>query len=253
MRVILLLLLSVAAGWAQTARLSDAQALAIGKRIWKNECAGTFSGLTSWNAGENFASLGIGHFIWYPEGAQGPFEESFPKLVRYLAGRGVKVPAWMGGACPWRTRAAFLADAQAPRMVELREILKETIGLQAQFAAARMEEALPKMLAAAPSGEREKIKWNFLRVAAAPMGFYALMDYVNFKGEGTSPTERYQGEGWGLLQVLEAMPSEGPALAQFAAAAKKVLDRRVKNAPPERHESKWLPGWKNRVETYAGN
>ncbi|PWU11360.1 MAG: hypothetical protein C5B47_00975, partial [Verrucomicrobia bacterium] len=36
----------------------------IGAQVWKNECAGTTSGLTSWNRGEDFASLGIGHFIW---------------------------------------------------------------------------------------------------------------------------------------------------------------------------------------------
>src|SRR5438552_18973326 len=60
--------------------LSHAEALRIGKRIWQNECNGTVAGLTSWNTGEDFASLGIGHFIWYPEGRRGPFEESFSKL-----------------------------------------------------------------------------------------------------------------------------------------------------------------------------
>ena len=48
--------------------LGDAQLERIGKRIWSNECNGTVDGLTSWNTGENFASLGIGHFIWYPAG-----------------------------------------------------------------------------------------------------------------------------------------------------------------------------------------
>ncbi len=66
------------------------------------------------------------------------------------------------------------------------------------------------MLEAAPIGEREKIRENFYRVAAEPDGLYALVDYVNFKGEGTLPSERYRGEGWGLLQVLEEM-RKGPA------------------------------------------
>src|SRR4051794_39519410 len=57
--------------------LSEGEAKRIGQKIWQNECNGTISGLTSWNAGEDFASLGIGHFIWYPEGRRGPFEESF--------------------------------------------------------------------------------------------------------------------------------------------------------------------------------
>src|SRR5512133_2670274 len=40
--------------------LSHADGLRIGKKIWQNECNGTISGLTSWNGGEDFASLGIG-------------------------------------------------------------------------------------------------------------------------------------------------------------------------------------------------
>jgi hypothetical protein len=85
-----------------------------------------------------------------------------------------------------------------------------------------------------------------------PLGPFALVDYVNFKGEGTLESERYKGEGWGLLQVLEAM-REGPALVEFQRAAESLLSRRVKNSPPGRRrgESRWLPGWKNRIRTYA--
>jgi hypothetical protein len=38
----------------------------------------------------------------------------------------------------------------------------------------------------------------------------------------------------------------------FAASAAEILERRVRNAPPERHEERWLPGWKSRVRAYAG-
>jgi len=232
--------------------LTDAQAREIGMRIWKNECAGTIEGLTSWNRGENFASLGIGHFIWYPAGVTGPFEESFPKLLAYLRKNGVKLPDWISEAkgCPWPTREAFLADANSARMKELRALLAETIPLQARFAALRMEAALPKMLAAAPSESREKIRTNFFRVAREPMGLYALIDYVNFKGEGVACSERYNGQGWGLLQVLEGM-GNGPALQEFSHSAIRVLTLRVQNSPPERNEARWLPGWKNRCASYA--
>jgi hypothetical protein len=57
---------------AQAFALSHSDALKVGKRVWQNECGGTISGLTSWNQGEDFASLGIGHFIWYPKGRRGP-------------------------------------------------------------------------------------------------------------------------------------------------------------------------------------
>lgn len=71
-------------------------------------------------------------------------------------------------------------------------------------------------------------------VASAPNGMYALIDYVNFKGEGTNPAEQYRGQGWGLRQVLEEMrpASPGqPAAVEFAEAAKRVLQRRVDNSP----------------------
>jgi len=242
--------MSFLAAQASTAALSDSQALEIGRRIWKNECAGTVSGLTSWNKGEEFPSLGIAHFIWYPAGRTGPFEESWPGLARFLKTQGVPVEDWMLGACPWKNRDAFMADLDGPRLTALRAMLSKTVAAQARYAAMRMEAALPKMLAATTPAQRAKIETNFRRVAAEPLGFYALMDYVNFKGEGVNPAERYNGQGWGLLQVLETMPVTGKALPEFARAADAVLTRRVQNAPPARNEAKWLPGWRNRLQTY---
>jgi hypothetical protein len=232
--------------------LSDAQAERIGRRLWQNESGGTIAGLTAWNSGEDFASLGIGHFIWYPVNMRGPFEESFPPLVRYLGSSGVKIPSWLEQAsgCPWSNRAQFRADEQSPRMKELRSLLADTISLQARFAGLRLERALTKMLETAPSEDREKIRTNFEKVAAEPQGLYALVDYVNFKGEGTLASESYHGEGWGLLQVLEEMRS-GPAASEFSRAADRVLTRRVANAPVARDEKRWLPGWRNRIRTYA--
>src|SRR6056297_1536666 len=90
--------------------LSQADAAAIGKKIWKNECNGTVEGLTSWNVGEDFPSLGIGHFIWYVKGRPGPFQESFPALIRFFKETGVAVPRWVAEAdgCPWKTRNDFV-------------------------------------------------------------------------------------------------------------------------------------------------
>jgi hypothetical protein len=242
----LFLLLAAVNGWA----LSDRELDSVGKRVWQNECGGTRDGLTSWNTGEDFASLGIGHFIWYPKGKRGPFDESFPKLVRFLAAQGVKTPSWLEGDCPWNTRAEFQADFQGERMKALRELLVETVRLQARFLAQRMDEALPKMLAEAPAAERANVRAQFERLAATGEGTFALIDYVNFKGEGTSPTERYKGEGWGLLQVLQGMHgTKGNAAREFGESAAAVLTRRVQNAPG--NEQRWLAGWKNRVLAYG--
>jgi len=245
-----------APGTFATVSLSHQEAMRIGKKIWQNECGGTISGLTSWNTGENFASLGIGHFIWYPAGGRGPFEESFPKFVRYVEQRGAKLPALLLGsplpACPWNSRAEFLKAESSAKMKNLRIFLADTIDLQADFLVERLREALPKILAAAPPAERGKIEEQFNRVASNAQGCYALVDYVNFKGEGILETERYRGRGWGLMQALAAMSGhrEGAAVDEFAAAAASVLRERVENSPPERHESRWLAGWLSRVATY---
>jgi hypothetical protein len=241
--------------------LSHAEALRIGKKVWQNECNGTVAGLTSWNEGENFASLGIGHFIWYPKGQRGPFDESFPKFMVFIRDRRVDVPNWLQHlpasssgepACPWSSRAEFLHDQDSTRMKQLRQFLADTVDLQAEFLVNRLENASSKMLAEAPPGERENVRRQFERLAATSQGCYALVDYVNFKGEGVLHTERYQGHGWGLLQVLEGMHGNGAgAVNEFSRSAAAVLTLRVKNSPPERKESRWLSGWINRVNSYS--
>ncbi|HYY23891.1 MAG TPA: hypothetical protein VE689_00285 [Candidatus Udaeobacter sp.] len=238
--------------------LSHADVLRIGKKIWQNECNGTIAGLTSWNQGEDFASLGIGHFIWYPKGRRGPFEESFPKLVSFISKRGAKLPTVLLGmgdkACPWNSRAEFERAQHSTEMNQLRRFLVDTIDLQAEFLIARLESALPKMLAEAAPSDRANVKEQFERLARTPQGCYALVDYVNFKGEGVLHTERYQGQGWGLLQVLEAMrgSSDSGAVDEFKRAARTVLTQRVQNSPAERNESRWLSGWIRRVNSYNG-
>ena len=257
--VCLLFLPFAARDWAaEPVRISDADALRIGKKIWQNESNGTVAGLTAWNAGENFASLGIGHFIWYPQGVHGPFEESFPKLLAFARERQAAVPGWLNQspACPWNSRAEFSSAQNSVQMRELRQFLSRTIDLQAQFMVARLQQSLAKMLDEAVAADRANVERQFARVASTPHGCYALVDYVNFKGEGVLHTERYRGEGWGLLQVLGQMHgSENGASAarEFSNSAAAMLRRRVQNSPPERHEARWLPGWLNRVHSYSQN
>jgi hypothetical protein len=259
-RVWLIVVLAALASPAAAAiNLSPAETRRIGNKIWQNECGGTVAGLTAWNAGENFASLGIGHFIWYPKGVRGPFDESFPKFVQFAASRGTKLPAVadVKDGCPWSSRTEFNAAAQNPAMKELRAFLARTVDLQAEFLVHRLREALPKMLAEAGAADHAQIiQERFDRVATTANGCYALVDYVNFKGEGVLATERYAGQGWGLLQVLEGMKQDASgreAVKSFAESATAVLKNRVRNSPPERNEGRWLPGWLKRVETYVGN
>jgi hypothetical protein len=251
-RILALLLAGVAAATAQV-NIPPATAAKIGQRIWTNECGGTVAGLTSWNAGEAFASLGIGHFIWYPAGGRQTYQESFPGLVRLMVARRVPVPHWLATAksCPWTDRATFHAAKNSPQMQELRTLLARTVPLQAEYAAQRSVASLPKILHAVPVKERGAIAAKFNALAATGSGLYCLMDYVNFKGEGINPAERYKGEGWGLLQVLRGLPAVQPAAAPaaFAASAKRVLGRRIANAPKD--ETRWRAGWFSRCDSYA--
>ncbi len=240
---------------AAAANLSESQKAAIGRKIWQNESGGTVAGLTAWNVGEEFPSLGIGHFIWYPAGFEGRFEESWPQFIAFARQRGATPPpVALNRHSPWNSRAEFQRDFDGPRLEGLRTWLAGTVALQTDYIISRSQAALPKILAAAPAGERAKIATNYRKVASTAHGSYGLIDYVNFKGDGTQASERYQGLGWGLLQVLGGMRDvpAGPAAAtEFAASAKRSLGRRISNSPSARGEKRWREGWHNRCDTYA--
>lgn len=225
----------------------------IAAKIWQNECAGTVKGLVSWNKGEEFPSLGIGHFIWYPAGVKGKFEESFPSLVVFAESKGIKVPGIAKGKAPWSDRNVFAgADVKGGTADQLRRWLAATTEVQADFIIARSMAALKRMEAA--SRQPDVVRARYMAVASSPQGMYALIDYVNFKGEGVNASERYNGEGWGLLQVLEDMAPVGKgtqAAGEFSKAAKRVLQRRIANSPKSRGEARWSAGWMNRCDTYA--
>ena len=240
------------------ANISRSELNAIGEKIFKNEAAGKKENLVYWNEGENFPSLGIGHFIWYKQGEPGIFEESFPQLVEFLKSKNVKLPKIMAENkySPWKDRQELinLKTKKIPDtdIEELTNFLYDNKDLQIMFIFKRLESSLEKMLAV--SNDRENVRKQFYRVASSPNGLYPLIDYVNFKGEGTNPKERYNGQGWGLLQVLENMKGTETgksALTEFSNSAKFVLQRRVNNSDPSKNEKKWLQGWFNRCNTYA--
>ena len=222
-------------------------------KVWRNESGRDVDKILWWNRGEDFASLGIGHFIWYPPGMEGPFQESFPALLAFMSFAGATMPAWLGDDpdCPWLTREQFLDQRNGPKATELRRLLIDTVALQGAFMVARLEAALDAMLATAPASTAALIESRFCALASIPAGRYALVDYVNFKGEGIKPEERYAGQGWGLKQVLVEMHGTSPANVDFAQAAARVLERRVDNSPQGRREQRWLPGWRHRVESYG--
>jgi len=232
-------------------KISQQQAQNIGEKIWQNEGAGKFENLVVWNKGEDFPSLGIGHFIWYPKNTSQIYQESFPDLVKFI-GETQTIPPWLKSNLfpPWNSRIAFLENRDSEYTRKLRRFLQDSMAAQTQFMIRRLETALPKILREIKNSfTRMHVRENFYHVAMQNNGVYALVDYVNFKGEGISPKERYKNQGWGLLQVLEHMNnSSDNIMDSFVDSADRMLSRRVLNA--NRDESQWLPGWRKRLETY---
>lgn len=232
--------------------LSPQEIRRIGDQIFANESGGDINKLAHWNVGENFASMGIGHFTWYPAGRRARFGNTFPGVLNYLESRGVRLPQWLQQAkysgAPWSSRAQLMREKNSPQVQQLQRMLYETRYLQAEYIMQRAQHAMPKLVKTAPPHLRQIVANNLNAVANSRSGWYPLIDYVNFKGEGLG-----QRSGWGLLQVLQEMRPANPgqqALNEFADAAMRVLERRVRNSDPARNEQRWLRGWSNRVSTY---
>lgn len=239
------------------ASLSQSEIRTIGDKIFRNESGGDIDKLVHWNNGENFASMGIGHFTWYPSGRRNRYGNTFPGLLDHLQNNGVRLPLWVKRArhtgAPWRTKAELRRAKHSPQVREFQNLLYETRYLQANYIFERAKRAMPKLVKASPPRLRSHVAQNLNAVANTRGGWYALIDYVNFKGEGLNRKGGYRGQNWGLLQVLENMRPSQPgqmALNNFADSAIQVLERRVRNSNPKRNEARWLRGWTIRINSY---
>ena len=262
MRFILLLSLLFSTLFASQINLSEKQANYIAQKVWQNEGAGKDKYLVWWNKGEDFASLGIGHAIWFPKGHTEKFREVFPMMLTFMKKRGVVMPTWLTPESdfPWQTKEAFFEakKSKSKQYMELFDFLKSTFSYQAEFMAQRLSQALPQMLESIEDeNKKDVIKRRFSEVmhnqdgTVNERGLYVLLDYTNFKGEGTLKSERYNGQGWGLLQVLWNLDDkETNKQKAFAQSASRMLSRRIKNSPPARGEERWRKGWNVRLDTY---
>ncbi len=229
----------------------------VAQRIFRNQASGNTKHLVRWNEQENLATLGIGQFIWYPAGKRGRYRETFPAYLAYVKANGVALPTWLaqrpaqGG--PWPDTAAFQRAQSDQQMQELRNFMQKTLNLQANFMALQLRQTLPQRINQLPPDQRQKALRSYQTIMKTPGGLYPLLDYVQFQGDGANPAERYNGKGWGLLQVLQNMEQVQPgpsALAEFMRAADDTLVTRIANAPSERREARLLDGWLERVNTY---
>lgn len=239
----------------ESSGISAEERQSLAQKIFLNECGGNTAKLLHWNNGEEFPSLGIGHFIWYPEGKQGPFTETFPKLLLLMKDNGIALPPWLSqtAPCPWTTKEQFLSPSSKEKRELLHQLLLSTLALQAEFIYQRFQEGKERLLLSCHTAEqKEHIHTLLSQLESSSQGRFALIDYVHFKGEGLESKERYNNKGWGLKQVLERMPKDSADPVQaFIKAATAVLTERVENAPPGTQERQWLKGWLNRVERYS--
>lgn len=217
---------------------------AIGRKLFANECASKKEYLVWWSPREDFANFGIGHFIWFPPGKKFPFIEQFPELVVFYLEKREPVPQIVNihklTGLPWNSKEELDAD---PRKQEITDWLASTTGIQAAFIIFKAMDSLKSIV------EKEPGSLNKLNgLCQSSRGRYAVIDYLNFKGTGLDPAERLRGEGWGLLQVLEAIRK--PDVESFIDAAAQVLKRRVINYTDEQNDLKFIDGWLKRLETY---
>lgn len=225
--------------------LSDNQLNCLAQQLFQYECGGQKRQLVWWSPHEAFPSLGVGHFIWLPKGLSVPFEQTFPQLIRFLA-KEHAVPDWLKTPyAPWPNRGAWLEEGESKRIVQLRAWLWHTRKAQAEFVLTRFNERWAQACRSQADGDLLTQRMAAL-IAADPRAQWAVLDYSNFKGFGDSPAERYQGVGWGLVQVIRHM--NAPSLPAFVAAAEKVLQQRIQYAPQD--ERRWWPGWQKRIHHY---
>lgn len=254
--------------WLKQTGLAEQDYAWIGERIYQNECAGQARYLTHWGKGEDFPSLGIAHFIWFPKGVDAPFEETFPELFVYLNQRSTP-PAWLSALwtqsghnttqfdAPWQNPIQFEQAGSSNEMTELRDWLLATRSQQAGFVVRGFEQRWQQTVQALPQTQAHALNAKIQRFLQFKAGTFAVIDYFNFKGIGGNAKEQYQAYGWGLIEVLQAIPEHSfnqpddhALLKAFVESAKQRLQGRVKLAPPNRNESRWLDGWFKRLEGY---
>ena len=244
------------AGSTEPLSIPPEESLDIGMKIWMNTSGQNTRNLTYWKEGEEFPSMGIGHFTWPPYTYRGPFSKGrFHELLTFFQENGVTLPSWLEKSrfAPWASSKLFYREIDSSQMKELRAILYNTIPLQAQYMSKKINSVFLEMLRPLSIKERKHLTRQFFHVANAPQGHYILTDYLNFKNSGTDPKERYNNTGWGLLQVLQMMGApDAPkdSISDFVACSKALLERRIQNAPPDRHEEQWFEDWIKRLETY---
>lgn len=233
-------------------QLAKKELMIIANAIYINETGGVRDNLVFWNPNEPFPSLGIGHFIWYPKGSSSNSGDMLPSLISFYQQHNRQVPDVLKSRyAPWKNRSELEQARANGELEEVISFFENTKDVQIVFIYQRLISSIDKMVAS--SSKPDHIKTQFSRIMKTRNGLYPLIDYVNFKGEGTAPIKSYNNISWGLQQVLESMSGTSigkSALTDFSNGCKQVLTNRVKNQPSNKNDGIFLDGWKKRCDTY---
>ena len=93
-------------------KLSKEQLLSVAEKIFQNETGGVRNNLVDWNDGENFPSLGIGHFTWFKaSGGRSGFGDSLPDMIAYYKQKGIELPKLLAESrySPWKSKSELMA------------------------------------------------------------------------------------------------------------------------------------------------
>lgn len=228
--------------------ISPEQLNRIAEKIYQNECARKREYLVWWSENEEFPSLGIGHFLWLPNDLKVPFEPSFKKYLDVCIYDDIEIPEILrnyNDGCIWNNRNEFLDPKNSDQIEQIKNWLENTKNFQAEFLYQRALNMLEDIIDYDPA-----TRINIEKLLAYNIGKFVVIDYINFKGSGLNFSERYNGQGWGLLQVLQGMGFNPDPVDAFIKSAIEVLENRIKNSPPKRNEGVFLKGWIKRFESY---
>lgn len=216
--------------------------------------------------------LGIAQNLWLPEGSNSIFQTEWPTVAQRLQELGCKIKPWMLEGCPWSSQEAFDTDFNSKKMVWLRTHLskKKLVLAQAFCIAERLQRAMDpsspdSLLTGLTEEQSTLVQKNFDLVVHCfnPSGIYALIDYVNFKGEGRlDGSEKFVGVSCGLLQVSlniqtpEEVANDETIINAFVEGAKVTLNNRIiyhKIQDPNSNDRQYWNMWVAHLSDYLLN
>ena len=109
---------------------------------------------------------------------------------------------------PGFTKQQLERVKHTPQIQQLINYLYQTRGLQAEYIVERSKRALQRFVNTTPAHLKQRVGQNINALASTRGGWYPLIDYVNFKGEGLNRTGGYRGQKLGHVTSVGTYASQ---------------------------------------------